>query len=347
MLIFMILWEGVIGTDRVKADIKSGQFRSLYFFLGEEEYLNDYYSEEIVKALVPEGMKIFNYLSFSIDFDLDAFENFLNSPPIMNPKKVVYIKDCGLCSKSVKEDVRDRVKEIISDLPSYATLIINESNPTKTMGIYKTSAKVGIVVENKFQKINVLQSWVVRSFEKDGYTISPDDALYLVENGDNGMYFLKNEIDKLKGYKVLEKTVTKEDIEKCIVKSIEGKVFDMLDCMFNSQMNATFRHLADLKTLKEPVKRILAIIMTELTRIKKAKILDGKMSKNDLSKALSVNPFFVDKVIKRAKAFSTEYINEMIILCQKTDFDIISGKKEQWQALEDLIIKSHNLKKRI
>ncbi len=336
--------RGVNDMDRVKEDIRSGKFRRLYFFCGEEEYLNDYYSEEIVKALVPDGMKIFNYLSFTIDFDVNAFENFLSSPPVMNPSKVVYIKDCALCSKSTKEDIKDRIKDIISDLPSYVTVIINEANPTKTMSIYKTSSKVGVVVENKFQKTNVLQSWVVRSFEKDGYKISSDDALYLVENGDNGMYFLKNEIDKLKAYKDKEKIITKDDVEKSIVKSIEGKVFDMLDCMFNSHMNATFRHLTDLKTLKEPVKRILAIIMTEFTKIKKVKLLDGKLSRQDLAKAVSVNPYFLDKLIKRAKSFSFDYINQMIIECQKTDFDIISGNKEQWQALEDLIIKSHNLK---
>lgn len=336
--------RGVNDMDRVKEDIRSGKFRRLYFFSGEEEYLNDYYSEEIIKALVPDGMKIFNYLSFTIDFDVNSFENFLSSPPVMNPSKVVYIKDCALCSKSTKEDIRDRIKDIISDLPSYVTVIINEANPTKTMSIYKTSSKVGVVVENKFQKTNVLQSWVVRSFEKDGYKISSDDALYLVENGDNGMYFLKNEIDKLKAYKDKEKIITKDDVEKSIVKSIEGKVFDMLDCMFNSHMNATFRHLTDLKTLKEPVKRILAIIMTEFTKIKKAKLLEGKLSRQDLAKAVSVNPYFLDKLIKRAKSFSFDYINQMIIECQKTDFDIISGNKEQWQALEDLIIKSHNLK---
>lgn len=330
--------------ERIKADINSGNFKSLYFLYGEEEYLNDYYSEEIIKAIVPESMKLFNYLSFKIDLDVTAFENFLSSPPVMNPKKVVYIKNCGLCSKSTKETVRDSVKDILSNLPSYAVVIINEANPVKTMGVYKTASKIGISAENKYQQTNVLQSWVIRSFNKDGYTISPDDALYFVENGDNGMYFLKNEMDKLKSYKAEEKSITKSDVEKCIVKSIEGKVFDMLDCMFMSQMDSTFRHLNDLKTLKEPVKRILTIIANEFIKLKKAKLLDGKKTKKEIASELSINPYFLDKTLKRAGSFSYEYIDSMIIECQKTDFDIISGKKEQWRALEDLIVNSHNLK---
>lgn len=331
--------------ERVKEHIRTGEFSSLYFFFGEEEYLNDYYSEEIINKLVPEGMKIFNYLSFKIDFDLTAFENFLSSPPVMNPKKVVYIKDCGLCSKSVKEDIRERVKELLSSLDDSVTVIINETSPVKTMGIYRLAAKSGIAAENKYQKANVLQSWVVRSFEKDGYSISLSDALYFVENGDSGMYYLKNEIDKLKAYKADEKAIARLDIEKCIVKSIEGKVFDMLDSMFNSDIEQTFTILNDLKTLKEPVKRVLAIIATEFTRIKKAGLLAGKVSRGELAAALGVNPYFLDKITKRAGKYSPGYVNSMIIECQKTDIAIVSGQKEQWRALEDLIIKSHNLKK--
>lgn len=331
----------------IKEDIKNNEFGKLYFFFGDEEYLNDYYSEAIIKALVNESMKLFNYLSFNMEADVDACENFLNSPPMMNPKKVLYLKECNLCQKSTSEAVRERFKDILSNLPDYVTVIINEKNPVKTMSVYKVAQKSGLVTEHKFQSERDLQSWVIRYVSRDGYEISPQDALYLVSNSDNGMYSLKNELEKLMSYKADNKKIEKADIDICVVKSIEGKVFEMLESMMNSDMDNTMKNLSDLKTLKEPAVRVLTIIANEYTRIKKAKLLNGKMSKNDIAKEIGMNPYFVDKIIKYANKFSDKYINTMLKECQKTDYYIKSGRIEQWSALEDIILKAHIMKKSI
>ena len=81
--------------------------------------------------------------------------------------------------------------------------------------------------------------------------------------------------------------------------------------------------------------------------ILKAKILTGKVSRADLPKLIGVNPYYLDKTLKKAEHYSKEELTKMIIECQNTDYLIKSGEKDSWNAVEELIIKSHLINKSI
>lgn len=49
-----------ITEQKLKEQIKSKDFSSLYFLYGEESYLVKHYASKIVEGAVPKGMEAFN-----------------------------------------------------------------------------------------------------------------------------------------------------------------------------------------------------------------------------------------------------------------------------------------------
>lgn len=322
----------------LREQISSKNLRNLYLFYGEEDYLKDYYTKSIRECISPDGGEDFNVLCINNNFDLTFFENFVNSPPVFSDKKICIIKNTGIL-KSISETEKERIKDALSNIMDYLVIVFNEQVIDKKGSLYKLISKEGKVIEFKYQKEVDLENWVRRFLQKEKMSMSQSDITYFLASVNSAMYDILSEITKLVNYKRSEKVITKEDIDLVTTKSVESKVFDMINYVQKNDMEKAYKLLDDLKILKTEPVMLVSLIFSEFSKIRKLKLLMDKMPANQALSEVGIR-FFGNEYIRKAKEIPLKKIDEIIFNCQRCDYEIKSGLIDKWLGIKVLIGKS-------
>ncbi len=302
--------------------------------------MKEYYAADILKRTVGTTGEGFNLLTFNRQVDRRALEEFCLMPPLMCDQKAVYIKHSGLF-KSAPEEEKRFFTALFDDLPDYLVMVFLEGEIDKRSVLYKRAAAVGAVKEYKYQQQADLKNWVLRILRSHEMKMADRDILYFLEHCDKGMHAIFQELMKLIYYKKDAGEILRADIDVCVCKRTERRVFDMIDAAAAGKMADAYAMLRDLKTLREQPAVILTLFASDYLKLRKVKLLSGKMRDADLAKQIGVPPFFIKSYLSKAGAFTLEKLDEMVFLCQETDLKIKSGQAEPWTLLEMLIAQSH------
>lgn len=152
------------------------------------------------------------------------------------------------------------------------------------------------------------------------------------------MEALMNEIQKLIAYKYEQNNITKEDIDLICTKSLEAKIFDMLDAMCNKDVNKALEIYNNMIILKEAPIKILVMIIRQFRLLIQTKylLMQGYNSK-DIADRLNQRLFIVNGLINQCKNFSYQSLIQAFEQCLETDLAIKTGISQT--AIELLIIK--------
>lgn len=137
------------GFAKLKKDLSENNLGNLYLFYGEEDYLRDYYIQQVQKKLLTEGMETFNLHQFQgKELDIQTLADCVDALPMMSERTVILVYDYDLFEH---ESRRDRLEQMFRDLPEYVCLIfIYDLLPYKSGGntkLGKLLKKVATVVE--------------------------------------------------------------------------------------------------------------------------------------------------------------------------------------------------------
>lgn len=319
--------------------IKEKNFSKFYLFSGPEEYLKDYYTKQIVKSVVIDANDSFNYLKMFSDIDYNQLTNFVYSPPVFCDKKVLVIKNTEVFKKA-KDSEKEIWQNIFAEASDDIIIIFSESEIDKRGVLYKKISSIGKCVSFERQKEADLKNWVRRIITSYEMKIDDKNIDFLISLCGDDMNSILNEIVKLVFFKKEDGVINQKDIELSVSKSIENRVFEMIDNATKGNVKKALEMFYDLKTLNEPPERILANISAEYLKLRKTKLICDKTDRSSIAKEIKVPPFFVSGYIDKVKKMSMKKINDMVILCQQTDYFIKNGIKEKWAAVENIIIQS-------
>ena len=313
----------------LREEISTGNLKKFYILYGEEDYLKDHYTKMIKRCVSDTDAEDFNILKISEKFDISAFEMFLSSPPIFNDKKVCIVKNTGILVK-VNEAEKERILAALNNIAQGATVVFCESSVDKRGSIYKLLAKSGGVYEFKYQKEADLKNWVKRHLQSEKMSASEEDLSYFLNSAGSGMYEILSEIT----------------IDALVSKSVENRVFEMINKLFDGDMKSVYKMLDDLKMLKTEPVMIVSLIFGECSKIRKLKLFSESLPQSEALKRAGIR-FYANEYIKRAKSIPLKTLDGMIFLCRECDYEIKSGTSEKYLALSKLISNSHNLAQRI
>lgn len=322
----------------IKEQIKEKSISGAYLLYGEEDFLKDYYCERMIDICTMDGIKEFNYMKINSDkIDNNIVTDFIVSLPMMSDKKVLLLKNTGIFSKA-NDATKKFWTEVFDDLPEYMVLIFLESTVDKRSSLYKAISKRHTAEEFPLSNENELISWFARYIAKDNKTMTKEDIAFVIESVGKNMYLLKNEADKLISYTSgSEGLISHDDVENCICKSLEGKVFALIDNIVSKDKSKAISRIGDLKTLKEQPVMIIALIFRQFSIMRKIKILEGKPI-SEIAQKTKQRDFVVKKSLSQLKGFSLSDLNRAISMCLKADEDIKSGASEPWLTVEKLTV---------
>ncbi len=123
-------------------------------------------------------------------------------------------------------------------------------------------------------------------------------------------------------------------------KSVENKIFELVDCMGTKKRARALKLYHDLLASKEPANRVLFMLTRQFRLNYKAKLLQGEgLSINGIASRLKLQSFIARKCLDQSKGFTIAALEGALEDCLQTEIDIRTSVFSPDLAVEQLIIK--------
>jgi len=335
-----------MALEILKDNLKKGILSKVYLFWGSEDYLIKHYLAEIESRVVIPEFKSLNYVVLKGKDSIKEIVSTCETAPMMSKGRLIIVKDSEIFSDSGAKKGKDNTQEItrvcnyLSYIPEGVHLAFVESQVKKKSLAYKAVEKNGICIEFEYQKMPELIRWVANIFGSYNIKIGKEEAEYLISIGNPGMNDIMNEIKKLADYVQEGNQVTRADINSMCVKSVQNKVFDMIDSITNGNSKNAYNLLNDMLYLKEPIQKVSVLVARHFKIIFFVKQMLQKGYKAEkIAEEMKLHPYIVSKYIKQAGRYQIEILRKALNECLEIDRRTKTGRIDPRIALEAFISK--------
>ena len=327
----------------LKEQIRQETPGRLYFFYGEEVFLLQHYLKQLQKLIIDPLTESFNFHKLTVEtFDMQTFADSVENLPMMSDRTMVIVDEIDIFK--LNETDRDRMGEILSDIPDYCTVVFTyETTPFKPdkrlKKLWETVEKNGTLVEFEKQSQRDLVSWITRHFSAAGKRIAPDLCVYLIDITGGTMTALSGEISKICSYSGAD-TVCKSDIDAVVEPVLDAVVFQMTDLLGQGDCAGALLKLQQLLKMQQEPLSILGAIGMHFRRLATAKILlDNGKTADDLSKLTGLGDYPARKTVSAAGRFSSRFYEIAASLVMECDKNMKTSFDDPDRLLEVLLLR--------
>jgi len=314
----------------LEEDIKSNKLHSVYFFFGDDTYDIERYTEKIKKT--------YNSLELGVNyFQLDKsnvveLADICECVSFFGEEKLVVVKDTKL---KFNLDVLESVKN------SGVTVVIIEPNVDKRAAEYKKMQKLAICIEFATLNEKDAASFVKRILTGYKINVSEEVATYMVEVCTPDKQLLINEFRKIVAYLKPGDVLTEEIIDKICVRTLDAKIFDVIDNIVAKKKDRAFSELDDLLAQKTYVGVVSSMIFKQLKQLYQIKLLEEEIKATGVYKKigeeLGINPFVLGKLNKIKDMYTIEKLQELLLEFAEYDLNSKQGMDDVELGLKRII----------
>ncbi len=210
-------------------DIRSKQFKPIYFLMGEESYFIDSITNEIMAHALTDEERDFNQtIMYGADVaNYGAVVNAAKRFPMMAPRQLVVVKEAQQITDI--ETLSFYVKHPLNS----TVLVINHKHGTvRNKKILSEIEQIGVVFESKKLYENQLPAFINNYVAAYSRSIDPKAAQMLADFIGSDLNRLAGELDKL-SVSLGEKTmrITPDDVERNVGISKDFNNFELLNAI--------------------------------------------------------------------------------------------------------------------
>lgn len=329
------------GFTQLKSDLKQKSPARCYVLYGEEDYLRRYYLGALKRLLVDDLTADFNYHRLTAEnFSVQTLSDCLEALPMMAERSMVQVDDVDLFSLS--EDDRNRLTELLQDLPEYCCLVLyyDDFQPDKRKKkLWDALSTNAVLCQIDYQGESELRAWTLRHFKAAGKQIAPELCTYLLQVCGLSMTRLHAEIEKICGYSGAQEIV-RADIDAVVEPTLEAVVFQISDALAQRQFDLALGHLHTMLKLRTEPIPILAAVGAQMRRLRAARVLlaEGKNAQ-DLASLCGIASFAANKTMTQARRLSDGFCDRAVVLCCETDYQLKTSYDDPQRLLELLILR--------
>lgn len=303
--------------EQILNDLKNKKYSPIYLLSGEEAFFIDEISDYIEANVLGEGEKEFNQtILYGKETDVATVISVAKRFPMMSDHQVVIVKEAQELKK-------------IEELASYAsqpldsTLLVlcyKYKKFDKRKTFTKTVAKSGVCFESAKLYENKIPEWINAQLKQKGYTIRPKAALMLCEFLGTDLSKISNEIGKLEINLPKGTEITDVIIEENIGISKDYNVFELQKALGSKDVfkaNQIVNYFA-ANEKDNPMPKVVGVLNMFFSKLLVYHVLKDK-SQNNIARALSVNPFFVNDYQRAAQSYPFKKLTEVISLLREYD----------------------------
>lgn len=326
----------------LKAAIKDKRPERLYIFHGEEVFLLNHYLQQLKKLLIDDLTESFNFHRLTNEtFDIQSFADAVENLPMMAEFTMVQVDEIDLFK--MNEADRNKIAEIISDIPEYCTVVFTYETVTwkpdkRLKKLWEAVEENAQIVEFAKQDQRDLIAWVIRHFLANQKRISGDLCAYLIDITGGTMTALSSEIKKICAYSGAEE-ICRADIDAVVEPVLDAVVYQMTDMLGQKQYTKAFQKLQQLLKMQQEPIVILGAIGSHFRRISTARVLiDNGKPASELASIYKISDYPARKTMESARRFSPQFCKKASELILETDYRMKTSFDEQERLLEMLLL---------
>lgn len=305
-----------------------------YLIVGADELKRSTAVDRMKARLEKTGMADFNIdeRDLSKDAPVDDVIASLNTLPMGTDFRLVILLNCDRLPKAVSEPLVDYFK---NPSPTTVCLVVAEKLAKNTR-LYKAMAKLGAkaVVDCAPKKAWELPRQVVSMAGAHGKTMDMEAAEELVSRAGENTRLLDNEVKRL-AQQVAGAVITREDVERLVVRTAEAKPWPLLDAVSARDMRRALENLR-LQPDKSEV-LLYTLLVGRIRQLIVAKALDTRGQSGELAKTLGVQQWQIKNHAAWARRWKMSELTDA--LRSAVDVELaVKGSRDSRLALQLWVI---------
>lgn len=350
--------DAPMSAETFSAAVKQGICGAFVFF-GEEDYLKTVCCEKAFRAVMSEGMDVFNFFPISFspasgtrEAAMEKLFDAVNAVPVMQDKKLVVITD--LSPAALPKDLLENLcQALASAAQSDDTVLILECRADELVADYKLEASTvykKLAACAKMVRFDLLTrgkliAWAKRCFREEAVILSDEAAGLLCDLCAGRMLALSGEIQKLVCYAKYVKGGTPpalddKDVREIVCASTPDEIpFAMLTAAQSWRLSEMLEAMDTAREQREEPIAVLAKlsrIYLDMLFIKTAS--ENRMPPSEIAKALKMKDFRVGKYLASIAKVPISVIENAVHLSYETDKRLKSLPSDPWVLLDKLIV---------
>mgnify|MGYP003485982424 CR=1 FL=1 len=329
---------------QITKDIKAGNIKPIYFFMGEEPYYIDKLTDFIQENILQEHERDFNQtIIYGRDTTIEEVVSNAKRYPMMADRQVVIVREAQELSRYI-----DKLESYVENPQPTTVLVFAYKYKTldKRKRVTKLLEKFGVVFESKKLYDNQVGDWIKRVLSGQGYSIEPKASLILVEFLGTDLSKISNELDKLKIILPKGHTITAKDIEENIGFSKDFNNFELRSALGEKNQLKSYQ-IVDYfaqNPKDNPLVVTTAMVFSYFSQLLQYHGLKDK-SKFNVAKELKINPFFVKDYELAARNYPMRKVSAIVGTLRDIDVKskgVGAASMTQHDLLKEMLINIFN-----
>jgi DNA polymerase-3 subunit delta len=287
---------------QITKDIKAGNIKPIYFFMGEEPYYIDKLTEFIEQNVLQEHERDFNQtIIYGRDSSIEDIVSSAKRFPMMADRQLIIVKEAQELSKHI-----DKL-ESYAENPQPSTVLVFAYK-------YKTLDKRKKLYENQ------VGTWITKVLKGQGYSIEPKASLMLVEFLGTDLSKISNELDKLKIVLPKGHTISPLDIEDNIGISKDYNNFELRKAIGEKDKLKAYKIIDYFaqNPRDNPIVVTTSLVFSFFSQVLQYHGTKDK-NPNNLARVLKVNPYFLKDYDVAFRNYPMKKVSEIIATLRDID----------------------------
>lgn len=307
-------------------DLKNDILKPIYFFYGEEKYDIER-SVSKIKSKFSNLQTGVNFLIFNSN-NIDELEAFCNTFSFLGGKKLAVIKDSGL-----KFDIDMLSKSTDQDM---IAIVIEDKVDKRTVD-YKKILNVSATIEFEKMKSSDAINYIMATLKMYKIEVPREVASYMETVCGDDKNTLINEFQKLVSYLKSGDKLTIELVDYICAKTMQGKIFEMLDKIMEKDKKDAIEMLEQLIMLKEPVIKISIMLYKQIKQLYLIKLARVAGRSEGIAKDLGIHPFVYRKLLENSNKYDIDSLEKIIAMFNEYDNKSKFGQMDFEIGLKQII----------
>lgn len=329
---------------QITKDIKAGNIKPIYFFMGDEPYYIDKLTEFIEQNVLQEHERDFNQtILYGRDVSMEDVVGNAKRYPMMADRQVVVVREAQELSRYI-----DKLESYAENPQPTTVLVFAYKYKTldKRKKITKLLDKVGVVYESKKMYENQVGDWIKRVLSGQGYSIEPKAAAILVEFLGTDLSKINNELEKLKIILPKGHTFTPKDIEENIGFSKDYNNFELRKAIGEKDQLRAYKIIDyfSQNPKDNPIVVTTGLVFGFFSQLLQYHGLKDK-SQFNAAKVLKVSPYFVKDYEVAFRNYPMKKVSAIVAALRDIDVKskgVGASSMTQHDLLKEMLIKIFN-----
>lgn len=229
-----------LSPERLTRHLQEGNRGGVFFLHGDEDYLKERATREIIAAHLDPGTRDFNLDEVrGSDVTIETLGSLIQTPPMMAEYRVVVVH--GAEDMAQSSTARDLLTDTAASPPPGLALILEADFGSSKAKVWKTLKKNATSVAFARLSENDLPGWLMAWAEVHDMSLEPAAARALAAAVGPGLAPLVRELEKLREY--AEGAITRKDVEAVVGAIPRQDRWEWMDLVGGRQFDAARKGL--------------------------------------------------------------------------------------------------------